>query len=316
MRFGFWPNPRSSWPELVELSQHAERTGWDGIWYADHFMPAAADNSGPTNESWAFLSALAAIIPRVRIGHLVCGNTYRHPAVVAKMAAGVDHVSGGRFVLGLGAGWQENEHRAYGIPLFELGERMGRLDEACHVIRGLLREERTTFPGKYYQLDGAICRPRPVQDPHIPFWIAGGGEQLTLNVAARYAAYTNFGISVDEFTHKSEVLRGHCDDVGRDFNDIVRTTNFFVVCEETEKDVEDRLGWIRNHYGKVVSEEQAERTLRLHRRMAGTPEQLVERLQPWVDAGATYSILFFAEAGYDTSGMERFAREVIPAMSA
>ncbi|NNL86539.1 MAG: TIGR03560 family F420-dependent LLM class oxidoreductase [Myxococcales bacterium] len=222
MRFGFWPNPRSSWPELLELCQHAESTGWDGIWYADHFMPAAADNSGPTNESWTFLSALAASVPRVRIGHLVCGNTYRHPAVVAKMAAGVDHVSGGRFVLGLGAGWQENEHRAYGIPLFELSERMGRLDEACHVVRGLLREERTTFPGKYYQLENAPLNPKPLQKK-LPLMIGGGGERVTLRIVARHADEWNVWATPEVMRRKMKILDRHCAELGRDPDEIQRS---------------------------------------------------------------------------------------------
>ena len=115
MRFSFWPGPAQPWSELLDLARHAEETGWDGLWYADHFMPDGPDPSGPWNEAWTTIAALAATVPRVRIGPLVSGNTYRHPAVLANMAATVDHISGGRLVLGLGAGWQENEHRAYGI---------------------------------------------------------------------------------------------------------------------------------------------------------------------------------------------------------
>ncbi len=215
MRFGFWPNPMRPWDDLLASCRHAEASGWDGIWYADHFMPAARDNSGPTNESWTFVSALAALVPRVRIGHLVCGNTYRHPAVLAKMAAGADHVSGGRFVLGLGAGWQENEHRAYGIPLYDIAERLERLDEACQVVRGLLREERTTFRGKYYQLDDAPLAPKPVQS-ELPIMVGGGGERVTLRIVARYADEWNVWGTPDVLRHKMEILDRHCAEAGRD----------------------------------------------------------------------------------------------------
>src|SRR5262249_8606742 len=129
MRFSFWPASQHPWSEVLALAQHVESTGWDGVYFCDHFMPNAADTSGPWGETWTTLAALAAAVPRVRIGGLVCGNTYRHPAVLAKMAATLDHISGGRAVLGLGAGWQENEHRAYGIPFYTLGERLARLDE-------------------------------------------------------------------------------------------------------------------------------------------------------------------------------------------
>ena len=215
MRFGFWPNPMSPWPDLLEVCKHAEAGGWDGIWYADHFMPAGRDNSGPTNESWTFVTALAALVPRVRIGHLVGGNTYRHPAVVAKMAAGVDHVSGGRFVLGLGAGWQESEHRAYGIPLYEVGERLARLDEACHVVRGLLREERTTFSGKHYQLEDAPLNPKPLQAA-LPLMIGGGGERVTLRIVARHADEWNVWGTPEVLRHKMQILDRHCADLSRD----------------------------------------------------------------------------------------------------
>ena len=140
-------------------------------------------------------------------------------------------------------------------------------------------------------------------------------KKLTLNVAARYASYTNFGQSFEEFVHKSEILKGHCEDVGSDFGAIVRSTNFNVICEESESAVEDRIEWIKDHFRPFVPEERIERMERTWREFAGTPEQLVAKLVPWVEAGMTYGIAYFAEAAYDTSGLERFAREVVPALS-
>ena len=137
MRFSFWPNPSQSFNDVIALSRHVEQTGWDGVWYADHFMPNAPDTSTPWPEAWMTLAAIGALVPRIRIGTLVAGNTYRHPAVLAKMAATLDHITGGRVVLGLGAGWQENEHQQYGIPFYTTGERLARLDEACQVIKRL-----------------------------------------------------------------------------------------------------------------------------------------------------------------------------------
>src|SRR3954447_2179056 len=136
MRFSIWPGLGQPWKDVLATAEHAERTGWDGVWVADHFMPLE-DLSGATHECWTAMAALAAAVPRVRIGALVSGNTYRHPAVVAKMAAGIDIISGGRLVLGLGAAWQENEHQLYGIPFPPLAERLRRLEEACQVIKGL-----------------------------------------------------------------------------------------------------------------------------------------------------------------------------------
>src|SRR4051794_18052096 len=152
MHFSVWPNASQTWSEIVGVARHAEQTGWDGVWIADHFMPNSDDVSGPVHECWALISGLAAVVPRVRIGALVSGNTYRHPAVLAKVAVTADHISGGRIVLGLGAGWQENEHRAYGIDYFDTKGRLERFGEACELLKGLLTSERTTFEGKHYTL--------------------------------------------------------------------------------------------------------------------------------------------------------------------
>lgn len=215
MRFAIWPGPNNSWSDTLALARHAEASGWHGLWYADHFMPNAEDTSGPTSECWTTLAALAASVPRIRIGALVTGNTYRHPAVLAKMAANVDNISGGRCVLGLGAGWQENEHRAYGIDFSTLGGRMSRLEEACQVVTGLFSNEKTNFAGKHYQLTDAPLAPKPVQRP-LPLLIGGGGEQRTLRIAARYANEWNVWGTPELLKHKGGILDRYCEEIGRD----------------------------------------------------------------------------------------------------
>jgi F420-dependent oxidoreductase-like protein len=215
MRFGFWPGPNNSWNDTLALAKHAEAGGWHSVWYADHFMPNQEDTSGPTSECWTTLAGLAASVPRVRVGALVSGNTYRHPAVLAKMAANVDNISGGRCVLGLGAGWQENEHKAYGIEFSTLGGRMSRFEEACQVISGLFSNEKTNFAGKHYQLTDAPLAPKPVQSP-LPLLIGGGGEQRTLRIAAKYANEWNVWGTPEVLAHKGAILNRYCEEVGRD----------------------------------------------------------------------------------------------------
>jgi F420-dependent oxidoreductase-like protein len=215
MRFGFWPGPNNSWNDTLALAKHAEAGGWHSVWYADHFMPNQEDTSGPTSECWTTLAGLAASVPRVRVGALVSGNTYRHPAVLAKMAANVDNISGGRCVLGLGAGWQENEHKAYGIEFSTLGGRMSRFEEACQVITGLFSNEKTNFAGKHYQLTDAPLAPKPVQSP-LPLLIGGGGEQRTLRIAAKYANEWNVWGTPEVLAHKGAILNRYCEEVGRD----------------------------------------------------------------------------------------------------
>lgn len=233
MRFSVWPGPNNSWEETLAVARHAEATGWDGVWYADHFMPNQEDVSGPVNECWTTLAGLAAAVPRVRLGSLVAGNMYRHPAVLAKMAAGIDNISGGRLVLGLGAGWQENEHQKYGIEFSTVGGRLSRLEEACEVVTGLLRNGRTTFGGKYYQLDDAPLEPKPVQQP-LPLLIGGGGERRTMRIAAKYADEWNVWGRPDVLRQKMGVLDGHCRDLGRDPKSIKRSAQTFVFLTDDE----------------------------------------------------------------------------------
>lgn len=215
MKFAVWPGPNNTWTETLAIARHAEAAGWDGVYYADHFMPNAADTTSPTSECWTTLAALAAAVPRLRIGPLVTGNTYRHPAVLAKMAANVDIISGGRLVLGLGAGWQENEHRAYGIEFSTVAGRLNRLEEACRVITSLFANEKTTFHGRYYQLTDAPLSPKPVQSP-VPILIGGGGEQRTLRIAARYAHEWNVWGDPETLRRKGGILDRYCEDLGRD----------------------------------------------------------------------------------------------------
>lgn len=237
MRFSVWPNPAQPWEGVVEEARHAEATGWDGVWFADHFMPNAPvgdpANDGPTNECLSVLAGLAVATERVRIGSLVCGNTYRHPAVLAKQAATIDLLSGGRLVLGLGAGWQENEHRAYGIEFYDVRTRMDMLEEACQVVKGLFANERTTFEGKHYQLTDAPLAPKPAQSP-LPLLIGGGGEKRTMRIAAEYADEWNVWGTPERLRQKIEVLERHCAELGRDPKTIKRSAQALMFLSKDE----------------------------------------------------------------------------------
>ncbi len=222
MRFSFWPAPMQPWADVLALAKHIEATGWDGLWYADHFMPNAPDTSTPWPECWSTLAALAAAVPRVRLGPLVTGNTYRHPAVLAKMAATIDHISGGRLVLGLGAGWQENEHQQYGIPFYTTAERLARLDEACQLIKGLYAPGKFSFAGRFYQLDEAALEPKPAQ-ANLPLLIGGGGAKVTLRITAQYADEWNVWGTPETLREKIAILNGHCARLGRDPKTIHKT---------------------------------------------------------------------------------------------
>ena len=233
MRFGFWPNPRSDYEATKTLAQHAEATGWDDIWLADHFLPDE-DELIPVHESWITLAALARDVPRVRLGTLVAGNTYRHPALLANMVATLDNLSDGRVVLGLGAGWQQNEHEAYGLDYGTTGSRLDRLEEACQVIKGLFGNNYFDFDGNYYQMQRAPLEPKPKQ-AKLPLMIGGGGEKRTLRIAAQYADEWNVWGDVAILKQKMEVLDQHCEDIGRDPDEIERSAVALLFLSDNEK---------------------------------------------------------------------------------
>lgn len=193
-------------------------------WLFDHFMPIVGEISGPCLEGWSLLSAFAALTSRVRVGLMVTGNTYRHPAVLANIGATVDVISGGRLDFGIGAGWNETEHSSYGIPLYTPGERIRRLGEACEIIKRMWTETAPTFEGRYYQIKDAYCEPKPIQKPTPPFVIGGSGEKLTLRIVAQYADIWNcVGTDLENFKNKSAILDAHCAAIGRDPSTIQRS---------------------------------------------------------------------------------------------
>src|SRR5213594_2489200 len=221
MRFGIFTSlTNTTWDDVLQLWRHTEATGWDAACVTDHFMPNTKGRVGNVLECWA---TLAPVVPRMRIGTIVVGNTYRHPAVVAKMAATVDVISGGRLILGLGAAWQENEHAAYGIPFHTVGERLARLDEACRVIKALWTQPKAAFDGKFYSLSDAPLQPKPIQRPHPELMIGGGGEKVTLRIAARHADHWNTWGGPETLARKNRILDEHCAVAGRDPRSILRS---------------------------------------------------------------------------------------------
>lgn len=290
MRFSIWPGPQNSWESTLAIAQHAEQTGWDGVWYADHFMPNAADTSGPTSECWTTLAALAARVPRVRLGPLVTGNTYRNPAILAKMAANVDIISGGRLVLGLGAGWQQNEHEAYDVPFYTVGGRLNRLAEACEVITQLFANEHSSFEGKYYSLRNAPLAPKPVQRP-VPLLIGGGGEQKTMRIAAKYAQEWNIWGDPERLRQKMSVLDQRCEEIERDPATIERSANAMLMFTDDAAALERARG-----AGRPI--------------LGGTDDQLRESLEKYREYGVHEVIIADFNLGPDLDAkhalMDRF----------
>jgi len=256
MDFSFWPTTAQPWAELLRGCQWAEAHGWHGVWVPDHFMTntpvgrEADEETAPWLEAWTTQAALAALVPRVRIGAMVTGNLYRHPAVVANMAGTIDEISGGRMVVGIGAGWQENEHARYGLDLTDPGERSDRLEEACQVIRGLLDQPRTSFAGQHYELDGAPCEPSG-GGRRIPLLVGGKGEKRTLRTVARHADEWNVWAFPHEVAGKRAVIERWCSEIGRDPAEIRITISAMTRLCDTPSKRDEVLGRLGNHGGLV-----------------------------------------------------------------
>ncbi len=305
------------WSVMRDLATYADNSTWDSVWVYDHFHTVPVPTDEATHEAWTLMSAFAATTERVKLGQMCTAMSYRNPAYLAKVAATVDVIAGGRTQMGIGGGWYEHEWRAYGYGFPSAGERLGRLDEGVQIMRDAWRDGRVTFDGKYYQVDGAIVAPRPPQEGGLPLWIAGGGEKVTLRIAAKYAQYTNFSSAPEEFERKSQILAGHCSEVGTDYDAIVRSANVNSVIAGSESEVKDRLKALRDRQVPKAGEDAVDAMLSnvaSPDSATGTPEQVVERLTRLRDLGCEYAILYFPEAAYDRSGIELFEREVIPAL--
>jgi F420-dependent oxidoreductase-like protein len=306
------------WQVMNDLAAYADNSAWDSVWVYDHFHTVPVPTEEATHEAWSLMSAYAATTSRVKLGQMCTAMSYRNPVYLAKVAATADIISGGRMQMGIGAGWYEHEWRAYGYGFPPAAVRLARLDEGVQIMREAWRNGRVTFNGKHYQADDAIVAPKPLQDNGLPLWIAGGGEKVTLRIAAKYAQYTNYTSEPEGFAHKSQVLAEHCREVGTDFHAIVRSANFNAVIGESEADVQQRVQRIRARQitkANPVAVDGMLSTVTAPESASGTPEQVIEKLRRMRDLGCEYAILYFPEAAYDRSGIELFERKIIPELS-
>lgn len=299
MRFSLWTNLSQPWAEAVDVVRHAEATGWDGVYVADHFMPDAggpfpADQ--PMFEATAALAALAALTERVRLSALVFGITYRHPAVLAKWAATTDHISDGRLLLGVGTGWQENEHEQYGIRLGPPGERVDRFEEALRVLRGLLDDETTSVEGEHYALRDAVAYPKPVQE-RLPILVGAKGPRM-LGVAARHADEWNMWSMPPELATKRAELDRACEANDRDPASIATSTQaLFVVLDSND----EAQTWLD--------------MLKARPCVAGTPDRIAESVAAWQEAGVDELIVpdFTLGSGAQRAeALDRIVEQVAP----
>lgn len=296
------PDPEGKWAKAVEIATLAEELGYDSLWVYDHFHNVPRPAHEAVFECWTTLAAISQRTSRIRLGQMVGCNSYRQPSLLAKITSTLDVISGGRLDWGIGAGWYENEYQGYGYEFAPPRVRIGMLREAVEIVRSMWTEPETTYDGRYYQLRRANCDPKPVQRPHPPVLIGGGGEQLTLRVVARLADRSNFGGKPHEFAHKCEVLKQHCKEVGRDYDEIEKTMSGEVFVRQTEAELV--AAGSKSLWGEPL-ESWREGNL------VGTPDQVAEKIQRYVELGCTSFMPWCSDYPSDET-VRLLAAKVIP----
>ncbi len=290
------------WGTMLGVTRRIEAAGFDSAWVYDHFHTMPLPTQESTFECWTLMAALAVTTERLRLGQMCTCFSYREPSYLAKVAASVDVISGGRLDLGIGAGWYEHEYLAYGYPFPKGSVRVAQLAEAVQVIKAMWTQDEAHFEGKHYRVSGAINKPRPLQDPHPPLWIAGGGEQKTLRVVAQHADFANFAGDAELFARKSKILDQHCEAVGRDPASIGRTCHLVVMVDPDPRDIERAATQGLRSSGEWLA---------LPQIVVGSSQKVLDHLAGFRAVGCTYFIMYMPDAVWGDS-IERFATEVAP----
>jgi F420-dependent oxidoreductase-like protein len=298
------PDPVEKFETMSRCAKEAEKRGFDAIWLYDHFHTVPTPQLETVFECWTSMAALARDTSTIKLGQMVTCNSYRPPSLLAKMASGVDVMSRGRLILGIGAGWYENEYQAYGYEYPETPDRLRMLRESLQVIKAMWTQDRADFEGRYYHLRGAINEPKPVQKPHPPIWIGGAGEKVTLKLVAQYGDACNFNADVATVRHKLNVLREHCDTVGRDYESILKTIEFYTILGD--KSEVDRV--VADTARRTGMEEAF---IRSWHPLSGDAEQIAQIIGEYADAGIQYFIVNLPNA-FEGGVISRFAEEVFP----
>ena len=305
IRFGIHAGPQhTTYADYSALWRWADEAGYDWVSVFDHFIPIQTDPEGPCFEGLTLLAALAAQTRRVRCGILVVGNTYRNPAILANIATTIDHISGGRLELGIGAGWWEMEHEEYHIPYYTTGRRIRMLGEAAQMLRLLWTEKRATYEGRYYKLTNALNEPKPVQNP-LPLWVGGMGERLTLRVVAESAdGWNTFLMPEEQYRHKLNVLAEHCRAVGRNPDDIRKSLVLQALIGRDQREIDERIASV------AAARNTTPEALR-RGAVVGTPEQAAEQVVALSKLGVG-DFIVGARVPYDYATLELFIDRVAP----
>ena len=294
--------PQAKWAKAIEVAVLAEELGLDSLWTYDHFHNVPVPAHETMFECWTTLAAISQRTSTIMLGQMVGCAPYRNPALLAKITSNIDVMSGGRLIWGIGAGWYEHEFKGYGYDFPKASDRIRVMRETVEIVKAMWSEADVSYDGKHFQLEGAQCDPKPLQQPHPQILIGGGGEQLTLRVVARHADASNFGGNLVEFAAKTEILKQHCRDVGRDYDEIQKTWSAEIFIRETEAEV--RAAGSRSFWGAPLEAWTADN-------IVGTPEQVAEKIQQYIDIGCTGFYPWCSDYP-ETETLRLFAEKVVP----
>tara|TARA_B110000467_G_scaffold42446_1_gene38981 strand:+ start:2108 stop:3049 length:942 start_codon:yes stop_codon:yes gene_type:complete len=278
----------NQWKTILDSASKIENLGYESIWVYDHFHTVPTPTQDPTYECWSLMSALSQTTSRVRLGQMCTCNSYRNPSYLTKVASTIDVMSGGRLEYAIGAGWYDQEYKAYGYEYPSAGIRLKMLEESLIIYKRMTTQEKASFEGEYYQIKDAINQPKPIQEPHPPLWVCGGGEKVTLKLLARYGDYGNWDVDVDGFISKSNILKQHCDTENRNFDDIGKTLHTNVIIGDNQSDLDNKLE-------KISEATSIPKDIYLKKPLVGVKNEVFEKIDEFETHGCVYLIAYIAD---------------------
>ena len=280
--------PEQQWDTIIEASARIEKLNYASVWVYDHFHTVPSPTQDPTFECWSLMAALSQVTKNVRIGQMCTCNSYRNPAYLTKVASTIDSMSGGRLEFAIGAGWYDQEYKAYGYDYPSAGVRLKMLEEALQIYIAMTTQDKASFEGDYYTIKDAINQPKPLQKPYPPLWVCGGGEKVTLKLLAKYGDYGNWDVDVEGFVHKSKILKTHCEEQNRNYSDIKKTLHTNVIIGNNEKDLDAKIN-------KIVDVTGIPKEMYIDRPLVGVKEKVFDTIDEFSSVECEYLIAYIPD---------------------
>ena len=280
--------PEQQWDTIIEASARIEKLNYASVWVYDHFHTVPSPTQDPTFECWSLMAALSQVTKNVRIGQMCTCNSYRNPAYLTKVASTIDSMSGGRLEFAIGAGWYDQEYKAYGYDYPSAGVRLKMLEEALQIYIAMTTQDKASFEGDYYKIKDAINQPKPLQKPYPPLWVCGGGEKVTLKLLAKYGDYGNWDVDVEGFVHKSKILKTHCEEQNRNYSDIKKTLHTNVIIGNNEKDLDAKIN-------KIVEVTGIPKEMYIDRPLVGVKEKVFDTIEEFSSVECEYLIAYIPD---------------------